>query len=65
MVLGDPGAGKSTLLRWLATAYLLKLQQAHDWSDIPDVASLPDQEWLPILVRCRDLPPGCAESVEI
>jgi GTPase SAR1 family protein len=57
VVLGDPGAGKSTLLRWLATAYLLRLQEAPDWRDLPDVASLPDNDWLPILIRCRDLPP--------
>ncbi len=57
VVLGDPGAGKSTLLRWLATAYLLRLQQAPDWADLPDIATLPDADWLPILIRCRDLPP--------
>lgn len=57
VVLGDPGAGKSTLLRWLATAYLLRLQAASDWRDLPDIASLPETNWLPILIRCRDLPP--------
>lgn len=57
VVLGDPGAGKSTLLRWIATAYLLRLQAAPDWRDLPDIASLPDTDWLPILIRCRDLPP--------
>lgn len=56
VILGDPGAGKSTILRWLATAYLLKAQAAFDWQDIPDVDSLPDESWLPILIRCRDLP---------
>jgi HEAT repeat protein len=56
VVLGDPGAGKSTLLRWLATAYLLRLQNDPNWRDLPDIASLPDTAWLPILVRCRDLP---------
>lgn len=58
VVLGDPGAGKSTLLRWLATAYLLRLQNDPNWRDMPDIASLPDTGWLPILVRCRDLPPN-------
>jgi predicted NACHT family NTPase len=58
MVLGDPGAGKSTLLRWLATAYLLRLQKHPDWRNLPDITSLPDRDWLPILIRCRDLPPG-------
>ena len=57
VVLGDPGAGKSTLLRWLATAYLLRLQDDPDWQDLPDIASLPQTDWLPILIRCRDLPP--------
>jgi hypothetical protein len=56
VVLGDPGAGKSTLLRWLATAYLLRLQDDPDWRDLPDITSLPDIDWLPILIRCRDLP---------
>ncbi|HYN77568.1 MAG TPA: NACHT domain-containing protein, partial [Lamprocystis sp. (in: g-proteobacteria)] len=55
LVLGDPGAGKSTLLRWLATACLLRLQAVPDWRDLPDIASLPDTDWLPILIRCRDL----------
>ena len=55
VVLGDPGAGKSTLLRWIATAYLLRLNADPDWRGLPDVTTLPDQDWLPILVRCRDL----------
>lgn len=46
VVLGDPGAGKSTLLRWLATAYLLRLQAVPEWRDLPDIASLPDTDWL-------------------
>lgn len=57
VILGDPGAGKSTLLRWLATAYLLRQQNAHGWDELPDIASLPNTGWLPILIRCRDLPP--------
>lgn len=59
IVLGDPGAGKSTLLRWLTTAYLLRLKNDPDWDDLPDTASLPEQNWLPVLIRCRDLPPKC------
>jgi len=58
VVLGDPGAGKSTLLRWLATACLLRTDPA--WCELPDIASLPQADWLPILIRCRDLPPGTA-----
>ncbi len=60
VVLGDPGAGKSTLLRWVATAFLLRLKQDPDWRNLPDLATLPDEEWLPILIRCRDLPPETA-----
>ena len=55
VVLGDPGSGKSTLLRWIATAYLLRLKRESDWKDLPDVATLPDTDWLPIVIRCRDL----------
>ncbi len=55
VVLGDPGAGKTTLLRWVATAYLLRLEQDQAFHDIPDVTTLPDRDCLPILVRCRDL----------
>jgi len=55
VVLGDPGAGKTTLTRWLATAYLLRLNEDPDWNDMPDVTSLPDNDWLPIIIRCRDL----------
>ena len=55
IVLGDPGAGKSTLLRWIATAYLLRIRADPDWAALPDVPSLPDENWLPILVRCREL----------
>ena len=55
VVLGDPGAGKTTMVRWIATAYLLKLKRDLDWKDLPDVSTLPDEDWLPIVVRCRDL----------
>ena len=65
VVLGDPGAGKSTLLRWMATAYLLRLNASQEWRELPDVANLPDEDWLPILIRCRDLEdPQAAASLE-
>lgn len=59
VVLGDPGAGKTTLIRWIATAYLLRLKQDPDWRDLPDVSTLPAEDWLPIIVRCRDLDQSC------
>lgn len=59
VVLGDPGAGKTTLTRWLATAYLLRLEKDPDWKDLHDVETLPDADWLPIVVRCRDLNAAC------
>jgi HEAT repeat protein len=55
VVLGDPGAGKSTLLRWIATAYLLRLRHDPERAALPGVETLPDEEWLPILIRCREL----------
>src|SRR5262249_21121368 len=57
VILGDPGAGKSTLLRWIATAYLLRLGGDSDWAALPAVDTLPDEDWLPILIRCRELGP--------
>ncbi len=59
VLLGDPGAGKTTLVRWLATAYLLRLKQDPAYKDLPDVATLPDRDWLPVVVRCRDLDESC------
>lgn len=56
VVLGDPGAGKTTLMRWLTTAFLLRLSQDADLAALPDVGTLPNEDWLPILIRCRELP---------
>ena len=65
MILGDPGAGKSTLLRWIATAYFLRFNADPDWRQLPDIADLPDEDWLPILVQCRDFEkPRSAQSIE-
>ncbi|WP_211363421.1 NACHT domain-containing protein [Saccharothrix saharensis] len=55
VVLGDPGAGKSTLVNWFATAYLLRTSNYEAWKNLPDVDTLPDADWLPLVVRCRDL----------
>jgi len=62
VVLGDPGAGKTTLLRWLATAYLLRLRRDPDLGQLPAVETLPDEDWLPVIVRCRDLTEECASG---
>jgi hypothetical protein len=59
VVLGDPGAGKTTLMRWLVTAYLLKMKADSDLDKLPDVATLPAKDWLPILIRCRELDETC------
>lgn len=59
VVLGDAGAGKTTLIRWLATAYLLRLKDDVDLREMPDVATLPYNDWLPIIIRCRDLDQSC------
>jgi predicted NACHT family NTPase len=59
VILGDPGAGKTTLLRWIATAYLLRLKQDEAFKKLPDAKTLPDRDWLPILIRCRDLTGAC------
>ncbi|MFF6784355.1 HEAT repeat domain-containing protein [Streptomyces sp. NPDC012510] len=55
VVLGDPGAGKSTMLRWIATAYLLRMKADPDWNQLPDAGTLPDTDWLPLLIRCREI----------
>lgn len=55
IILGDPGAGKTTVLKWLATAYLLRHNRDPSWNELPGVDSLPDTDWLPVIIRCRDL----------
>jgi hypothetical protein len=48
-LLAKPGGGKSTLLKRLAVAYADKTRrpEAED--------QLPDRDWLPLLLRCREL----------
>ncbi|MCP4701304.1 MAG: NACHT domain-containing protein, partial [Gammaproteobacteria bacterium] len=55
VVLGDPGSGKTTLLRWMVTACLLRLNRDADLYQLPDIDTLPAEDWLPILVHCREL----------
>ena len=55
VVLGDPGSGKTTLLRWMATAYLLRIAKDDQLGQLPDAATLPEADWWPILIRCREL----------
>ncbi len=62
VILGDPGAGKTTLLRWFATAFLLRLTNNPDFDQMPDIDSLPEQPWLPLVVRCRELDTQCLQS---
>lgn len=65
VVLGDPGSGKTTMIRWIATAYLLRLKLDPDWRDLPDIATLPDADLLPIVVRCRDLEETEGNSLDV
>ncbi|MNS21015.1 NACHT domain protein [compost metagenome] len=62
VVLGDPGSGKTTLLRWLATAFLLQLKNDPTYQEFPDVQTLSAQNYLPIIIRCRDLNVHCLEG---
>ncbi len=55
VVLGEPGGGKTTLLRWMATAYLLRDKDREAFNQLPDTDTLPEQPWIPVLIRCRDL----------
>ena len=55
VVLGDPGGGKTTMMRWMATTYLLRYRGDTAWKQIPDAGTLPNQHWIPVLIRCRDL----------
>ncbi len=55
VVLGDPGGGKTTMLRWLATALLIRRSNDPAFADLPDTKTLPSKNWIPVLIRCRDI----------
>ncbi len=55
LVLGEPGSGKTTLLHWIAGAYLLRHAAPRVWCSLPGAAALPDVDWTPVRLRCRDL----------
>ncbi len=48
-ILAAPGGGKSALLKRLALAYAFPERRAEIADD------LPERDWLPLLLRCRDL----------
>ena len=48
-ILASPGGGKSTLLKRLAVAYVDRTRRAATDDN------LPDRDWFPIFVRCREL----------
>jgi hypothetical protein len=53
LVEGERGSGKSTLVQWLA--YVCALRQLDDHLSA-GAHSVPDLDWLPLVVMCRDLP---------
>lgn len=55
VILGDAGSGKTTMLRWIASACLLRLSKSDGWTNFPDIETLPKEDWLPIIIRCREL----------
>jgi hypothetical protein len=56
-LLATPGSGKSTLLKRLATAYAF----AERRTEVDD--KLPEQQWLPIFLRCRGLREDTHKSI--
>jgi energy-coupling factor transporter ATP-binding protein EcfA2 len=58
-VLGPPGAGKSTLIKRLAVAYSSAERRAQVADDLPDL------DWQPLLVRCRQIAPADRPITEI
>ncbi len=48
-ILATPGGGKTTLLKRLATAYAFPERRKETGDDLPDC------DWLPIFIRCRQI----------
>jgi energy-coupling factor transporter ATP-binding protein EcfA2 len=57
VVVGDPGCGKSTLLQWIAHYYgsLCAASSKPTNGSVVDTQPLPVQNWLPVMILCRDL----------
>ena len=55
VILGDPGSGKSTLVKWISLALIQNRNNKTFHSKISDSNSIPDENWLPIIIRCREL----------
>lgn len=56
-ILAKPGGGKSTLIKRIAIAYAFPERR----SEIQD--SLPDKDWFPIFLRCRELGDKVTQSI--
>lgn len=56
-ILAKPGGGKSTLIRRIALAYAYpeRLKKVND--------GLPEEDWFPVYIRCRDLGENAVKSV--
>lgn len=57
-ILAKPGGGKSTLIRRIALAY------AYNERKIKVDDDLPDQDWFPVYIRCRDLGENVQNSIK-
>ncbi|MEU6803828.1 restriction endonuclease [Streptomyces neyagawaensis] len=58
-ILGLPGSGKTTLIKRLATSYAAPNRRTM----VTD--SLPESDWIPLVLRCRDLPDANLPLVEL
>lgn len=56
-ILAKPGGGKSTLIRRIALAYALPERRLK----VDD--NLPDKDWFPVYIRCRDLGDNVTKSI--